>query len=142
MNKNQKKEEPRKTATADAKPESNAQFVIDFKDGPIVAKVWLVDGFQGNKHLCFSLPRYYKSKSDRWIPRRDYFARNKGNIVSVVEQASDFCSEHESSPEGALAAAEGIKNERLENKDATRSDDLAKFLEEPAFDASNAPVMQ
>lgn len=142
MSKNQKKEEPKQTPIPGAKPESSARFVIDFKDGPVVAKVWLVDGYQGNMHLCYSLPRYYKAKSDKWIPRKDYFARNRDNIISVVEQASDFCSQHDKNPEGALTAAESIKNERQQDADVSRTDELAKFLSDPAVDANNAPVIQ
>ena len=77
MSKNQKKEEALDSATETGNPaKAKAQFVIDFKEGPIVAKVWLCDGAEGTKFLKYSLPRYYQAQTGKWIDRKDYFGRN------------------------------------------------------------------
>ena len=102
-----------KTQKKADKPKSNpAQFVIDYKQGPVIAKVWLVDGFEGNKQLKYSLLRYYLGKNGNWIERKDYFGRNKRELLLVIEQASSFCDKYETNPEAALEAAEAIINQR------------------------------
>ena len=109
MSKNLKKEEAQDLPSETASPaKAKAQFVIDFKEGPIVAKVWLCDGAEGTKFLKYSLPRYYQAQTGKWIDRKDYFGRNEDDLISAIKQAAAFCNDHQNNPEQAIAAAAAL----------------------------------
>ena len=116
MSKNQTEEQAKNSPTKEAgsPAKAKAQFVIDFKEGPIVAKVWLCDGAEGTKFLKYSLPRYYQAQTGKWIDRKDYFGRNEADLISAIRQAASFCNEHQNNPEQAIVAATALSH-RAEN---------------------------
>ena len=99
--------------------ETQDKFVIDFKDGPIVSKVWLVEGRDGTSFLKFTVHRLFKSKtSENWLSPRDYFARNRDALHQAVDLACDFLDEHEGHPEQALVAADELIERRQRAQEA------------------------
>lgn len=139
MSKNQRKEDPTSPTSADGKPaKQKAQFVIDFKHGPIIAKVWLCDGTEGTKFLKYSLPRYYKAQSGNWIDRKDYFGRNEEDLIAAIEQASGFVNEHQNNPDRAISAAKLILTERDASSDAGNNDELSNHLAQNGIASSDA----
>ena len=143
MSKNQRKPEATNFRSADGKPaKPKARFVIDFKHGPIIAKVWLCDGAEGTKFLKYSLPRYYKAQSGNWIDRKDYFGRNEADLIAAIEQASGFVNEHQNNPDRAISAANEIVKERDANSTAGKKDELSNHLAQHGIVSSDAASMQ
>ena len=143
MSKNQRKEDPTSSASADGQPaKQKAQFVIDFKHGPIIAKVWLCDGTEGTKFLKYSLPRYYKAQSGNWIDRKDYFGRNEKDLIAAIQQASCFVHEHQNNPDQAVSAAKLILAERDASSDAGNNDELSNHLAQDGSASSVAASVQ
>ena len=112
MSKNQIEKQAKESPTEEAgnPAKAKAQFVIDFKEGPIVAKVWLCDGAKGTKFLKYSLPRYYQAQTGKWIDRKDYFGRNEADLISAIRKAATFCNEHQNNPKQAIAAAAALSH--------------------------------
>jgi hypothetical protein len=143
MSKNQRQEEPARSASADGKTKQpQAQFVIDFRHGPIIAKVWLCDGIEGTKFLKYSLPRYYRAESGDWIDRTDYFGRNEVDLIGAIKQACRFVNKHQKNPDLAISAANQILAEREANSYVRKEDELSRYLAQNVIASRDAASMQ
>lgn len=89
----EQKPEPKKT-----KPEGKdtAELAHTVRDGAIAASIWRRQSQTGFPYFEFSLSRSYASVSTgKKGYRSNFFARNKEQLLKVVDEACDWCAQHE-----------------------------------------------
>lgn len=91
---NDKKPETKKVrAEADG---ATSDPVHTVRQGAVAASVWMRQSPSGYAYLDFSLSRSWKSMStEKAGYSRNFFARNKAELISVIEQASAWIEAEE-----------------------------------------------
>lgn len=100
---NELKPEPKKAKTEN---KDGGNLVHTVRDGAIAANIWKRQSQTGFPYFEFSLSRSYASvTSGKKGYRSNFFARNKDQLLKVVDQACDWCAENEQENFSEKAAA-------------------------------------
>lgn len=78
-----------------AEPET-AEPVHTVREGAVAASIWQRQSLSGYAYYDFSLSRSWKSmSSDKTGYSKNFFSRNREEILRVVEKACDWIATHE-----------------------------------------------
>ena len=78
--------------------------VKSFREGGIAAMIWKRESSTGFPYYEFSLSRSWKSSTGKTGYSSNYFSKNQGQLLNVIEQASAWIAENE----GQLVQAEPL----------------------------------
>lgn len=94
------KPEPKKKNAA-VEPET-AEPAHTVREGAVAASIWQRQSLSGYAYYDFSLSRSWKSmSSSKTGYSRNFFSRNREDILRVVEKACDWIALHERQAEAA-----------------------------------------
>ena len=84
-----------KTKTNGAKDGETTDPVHTVREGAVAASIWLRLSPSGFAYYDFSLSRSWKSMStEKTGYSRNFFARNRDDLIRVIERASAWIEEH------------------------------------------------
>ncbi len=89
-----------KKKMAAAEPET-AEPVHTVREGAVAASIWQRQSLSGYAYYDFSLSRSWKSmSSSKTGYSRNFFSRNREDVLRVVAKACDWIEKHERQAEG------------------------------------------
>ena len=95
---NDTKQDPKpesKKKNAAAEPET-AEPVHTVREGAVAASIWQRQSLSGYAYYDFSLSRSWKSmSSDKTGYSKNFFSRNRDEVLRVVAKACDWIARHE-----------------------------------------------
>jgi len=87
------------------KPNAAESPVHTIREGSVAASIWRRQSPSGYAYYDFSLARSWQSLSTGSAgSSRNFFARNREELVKVVDAATQWIAEHEAADRESLAA--------------------------------------